>query len=161
DLDESVTAYLPELELETASQIRVRDLLTHTNGIDADLFFPDVKGRDALKAFVQGLGRSCGVLFPPGEHVSYSNGGMLVAGRLLEVVTGTPYNELQERELYRPCGMVGAVTSADSAILGSTAVGHFFDRSGAVRPTDMFTLPDTWASAGSTPIGTVRDLLAF
>src|SRR5689334_2807345 len=65
DLDERVTAYLPELALATpgaAEQIRVRHLLSHTNGIDADLFFPDAKGPGALRVFLEGLGQHCGVL---------------------------------------------------------------------------------------------------
>src|SRR5262249_19579108 len=85
DLDDRVIKYLPEFKLTTpaAAQIRVRNLLTHTNGIDADLFFPDARGRDALKIFLDGLGQYCGALFGPGEYISYSNGGMIVAGRLL------------------------------------------------------------------------------
>ncbi len=46
DLDDRVVSYLPEFRLTTpsaAGQIRVRNLLTHTNGIDADLFFPTRK----------------------------------------------------------------------------------------------------------------------
>ncbi|HUY99415.1 MAG TPA: serine hydrolase domain-containing protein [Thermomicrobiaceae bacterium] len=165
DLDERVVMYLPEFRLTTpgtAEQIRVRNLLTHTNGIDADLFLPDAQGRDALKVFVEELGRSCGALFAPGEYMSYSNGGMIVAGRLLEVVTGTSYHDLLKRELYAPIGMDDSCTSAEEAILRGTAVGHFPDpASGAVRRTDVFKLPDSWAPAGSTPIGPIRDLLAF
>ena len=47
DLDERVVKYLPEFKLTTpsaAEKIRVRNLLSHTNGIDADLFFPDARG---------------------------------------------------------------------------------------------------------------------
>jgi CubicO group peptidase (beta-lactamase class C family) len=165
DLDERVVAYLPEFRLATpaaAEKITVRHLLTHTNGIDADLFFPDAEGRDALKVFLDGLGKHCGVLFAPGEYVSYSNGGMIVAGRLLEVVSGLPYHDLLKREVYATVGMDGASTSAEEAILRSTAVGHFPDpATGEARRTDMFKLPDTWAPAGATPIGTVGDLLAF
>jgi CubicO group peptidase (beta-lactamase class C family) len=165
DLEERVITYVPEFRLTTpgaAEQIRVRHLLTHTNGIDADLFLPDARGREALKVFVDGLGRHCGALFGPGEYISYSNGGMIVAGRLLEVVTGTSYHDLLAREVYGPAGMDDACTSAEEAILRSTAVGHFPDpATNGVRRTDMFMLPDTWAPAGSTPIGTIRDLLAF
>src|SRR5262245_55347559 len=58
--------------------------------------------------------------------------------------------------------MHDACTSAEETILRSTAVGHFPGVvSGAVRRTDMFKLPDSWAPAGSTPVGTIRDLLAF
>ena len=165
DLDERIVTYLPEFRLTTpgaADKIRVRNLLTHTNGIDADLFFVDAKGRGALEAFVGGLGQHCGALFGPGEYVSYSNGGMNVAGRLLEVVTGTSYHDLLKREVYATAGMAGSCTSAEEAILRSTAVGHFpGPATGGVRRTGMFMLPDTWAPAGSTPIGTIGDLLAF
>lgn len=165
DLDERVVRYLPEFRLTrpaAAENIRVRNLLTHTNGIDADLFFADVKGRDALKLFVEGLGRHCGALFGPDEYVSYSNGGMIVAGRLLEVLTGTSYHDLLEREVYAAAGMNDSCTSAEEAILRSTAVGHFPDPATmGARRTGMFMLPESWAPAGSTPIGTIGDLLAF
>jgi CubicO group peptidase (beta-lactamase class C family) len=145
-----------------AERIRVRNLLSHTNGIDADLLLPDARGRGALQIYLDQLGQHCGTLFEPDEYVSYSNGGMIVAGRLLEVVTGTSFHDLLERELFARVGMDNSCTSADKAILRSTAVGHFLDPStGETRRTDMFMLPDTWAPAGSTPIGTIGDLLAF
>ena len=165
DLDERVITYVPEFKLttpEAAEKIRVRHLLTHTNGIDADLFFPDARGHDALSAYVEGLGQSCGVLFGPDEYISYSNGGMIVAGRLLEVVTGTPYHDLLKREVYTPVGMDDSCTSAEEAILRSTAIGHFPDpATKGARRTDMFMLPETWAPVGSSAIGPIRDLLAF
>ncbi|WP_218008935.1 serine hydrolase domain-containing protein [Nocardia jiangxiensis] len=165
DLDTPVVKYLPEFALTipgAADKVLVRHLISHTNGIDADLFFPDAKGRDALKIYVEGLASSCGSLFEPGEQVSYSNGGMIVAGRLLEVVTGIPFPELLEHDLYIPVGMQDSSTSAEQAILRSTAVGHFNDpETMAAKPTAMFTLPDTWGPAGGTPIGTITDLLAF
>jgi CubicO group peptidase (beta-lactamase class C family) len=165
DLDERVVRYLPEFRLTTpaaAEKIRVRHLLTHTNGIDADLLFVDANGSDALKVFLEALGQHCGVLFEPEEYISYSNGGMIVAGRLLEVVTGTSYHDLVKRELYATVGMEDSSTSAEEAILRSTAVGHFPGPAATgARRTDMFKLPDSWAPAGGTPIGTIGDLLAF
>lgn len=165
DLDAPVVRYLPEFALTAsgaAEKILVRHLVSHTNGIDADLFFPDARGRDALRTYVTGLASSCGVLFDPGEQVSYSNGGMIVAGRLLEAVTGLCFPDLLERDVYGPVGMTDSSTSAERAILRSTAIGHFPDpETRAARPTGMFMLPDTWGPAGGTPIGTVADLLAF
>ncbi|MFD1940559.1 serine hydrolase domain-containing protein, partial [Nonomuraea mangrovi] len=128
DLDTPVVKYLPDFALtapDAADKILVRHLISHTNGIDADLYFPDDKGRDALKAYVNGLANSCGTLFEPGEQLSYSNGGMIVAGRLLEVVTGLSFPDLLARDIYAPVGMKDSSTSAEQAILRSTAVGHF------------------------------------
>jgi CubicO group peptidase (beta-lactamase class C family) len=143
---------LPELALTapgTAVKIIVRHLISHTNGIDAELFFPDAKGRDALKTYVEGLASSCGTLFESGEQLSFSNGGMIVAGRLLEVVTGMPFPDLLERDIYAPVGMKGSSTSAEQAILRSTAVGHFLDlNTMTAKPTGMFMLPDTWGPVG-------------
>ncbi|WP_198169400.1 serine hydrolase domain-containing protein [Herbidospora daliensis] len=165
DLDAPVVTYLPGFALTepgAADKILVRHLISHTNGIDADLYFPDARGRHALETYVDGLASSCGTLFAPGEQLSYSNGGMIVAGRLLEVVTGRSFNDLLERDVYAAVGMTDSGTSAEQAILRSTAVGHFPDpQTMAATPTTMFTLPDTWGPAGGTPIGTIADLLAF
>jgi hypothetical protein len=58
--------------------------------------------------------------------------------------------------------MVDSCTSPEQAILRRTAVGHFFHPdTGELRPTEMFMLPETWSACGSTPIGTIADLLAF
>jgi CubicO group peptidase (beta-lactamase class C family) len=165
EIDERVTKYLPELELAPPAkvdEIRVRNLLNHTNGIDGDFLWPDrVKGRDALKDMI-GEMRHCSTLFDPGEYISYSNCGMLVAGRLLEVLTGETYHDLLERDIYGPVGMADSSTSPERAILRRTAVGHFFDpKAGKLRRTDMFMLPETWSACGATPIVTIADLLAF
>ncbi|GAA3304705.1 beta-lactamase family protein [Dactylosporangium vinaceum] len=149
DLDRPVVDYLPEFRLAepgAAEKILVRHLVTHTSGIDADLYFP-------REHYLEGLAEQCGTLFEPGQYVSYSNGGMNVAGRLLEAVTGVAYLELLRRDVYEPLGLRGAGDT--------TAIGHFPGADGAARPTTMFKLPDTWAAAGASAIGTVGDLLTL
>jgi CubicO group peptidase (beta-lactamase class C family) len=165
DLDEPVTTYLPEFKLAAPSKadnVCARNLLNHTNGIDADLLFVDSRGADALKIFLKELAQYCGTLFKANEYISYSNGGMIVAGRLLEVITGKSYHNLLKSSLYETIGMRDSSTSAEEAILRSTSVGHFFDPAiNGPRRTDMFMLPESWAPAGGTPIGTIHDLLAL
>lgn len=163
DLDAPVVRYLSDFTLTTpgaAEKICVRHLLSHSSGIDADLYFPDADGPSALDVYLDGLGSQCGALFGAGEYVSYSNGGMIVAGRLLEAVTGVPYPTLLARDLYGRAGMTDSSVSAKEAILRSTAIGHFPSASGP-RPTEMFMLPDTWGPAGATPIGTIQDLITL
>ncbi|WP_279581767.1 serine hydrolase domain-containing protein [Fodinicola feengrottensis] len=165
DLDGAVTAYLPDLTLQTPGHVdtlRVRHLLNHTHGIDGTGLMPSaVRGRDAVKSYVDALA-GCGTLFPVEQFVSYSNPGFSIAGRILEVVTGIPFTELLERELYEPVGMADSATSAEQAIMRRTAVGHTLDRrTGTIRPVDLFALPPSGAAAGSTAVVTIADLLAF
>src|SRR5215467_16035320 len=87
---------------------------------------------------------------------------MMRSAQLLPLMTGTSYHDLLKGEVYATVGMDDSCTSAEEAILRSTAVGHFPDpATKGARRTDMFMLPETWAPAGSTPIGPIRDLLAF
>ena len=92
------------------------------------------------------------MLFDPGRYVSYSNGGMIVAGRLLEVVTGTAYADLLEREVFATVGMDDSCTSAEKAILRSTAVGHFLDPQRPPRtPDGHVQAPGLLGTGGSYP----------
>src|SRR5256885_16283581 len=87
---------------------------------------------------------------------------MMVAGRLLKLVTGRSYHDLLKREVYASVGRDASCPSAEEAILRSTAIGHFPDpATKGARRTDLFMLPETWAPVGSSAIVPIRDLLAF
>jgi CubicO group peptidase (beta-lactamase class C family) len=166
DLDDRVSRHLPELRLLTAGhaqRLRIRNLLNHTNGIDADTLLPEhvQEGRHVLADYVERLA-GCGTLFDVGEWVSYSNPGFVIAGRLLEVVSGQTFGALLAREVFAPAGMVHCSTLPRRALQGPSATGHH--RSGpriAATPVSRWTLPGSGAPAGTTASGTVADLVRF
>ena len=43
--------------------------------------------------------------FEPGSQYQYSNAGINTAGRIIEVVSGMPYEEFLDRRLFEPLGM--------------------------------------------------------
>jgi len=45
------------------------------------------------------------VTFEPGSKYDYSNAGINTAGRIIEVVSGMPYEEFLEKRLFKPLGM--------------------------------------------------------
>ena len=163
-LADPVTKHLPELRLadpSAADLLTVEMLLNHTNGIDADSLFPGgEQGPNAVASYLDAVA-GCGLLFRPGTGMTYSNPGFAIAGRIIEKLAGAPFNTVLETELYQPLGMLGAITSAEAAMLRNTAVGTFADDSGGFRQTGMFMLPPAAAAAGTTPIVTTADLLAF
>ena len=164
DLDASVTDYLPDFRLATdglAKQITVRMLLNHSNGIDADTLTLDgIRGRDAARSHEKWLAR-VGTVFEPGSFVHYSNPGFVLAGRVVEEVTGLPFETAIAEEVFGPCGMADATAVQTEAFLRRTAVGARGNPDGSLRATSLFTLPESIGPAGGTPICTVADMIAF
>jgi CubicO group peptidase (beta-lactamase class C family) len=106
DLDEPVVTYLPTFKLKDpgAEQITVRHLLTHTNGIEGDYFRDFGRGEDAVEKYVNSL-RTIGLAHPTGAFWSYSNAGFVVAGRLVEVLTGMTWDDAMRTKIFEPAGL--------------------------------------------------------
>lgn len=98
----------------------VRDILTHTSGIgygphNRDLVLEDLGWRadHDLASLAQSFG-DWPLRFQPGTQWLYSH-GMDVAARLVEIMSGLPYDEYLRREIFEPLGMedTGFVVSPD------------------------------------------------
>jgi len=165
NLDDLVVDRLPELRLgdeATVEALRVHNLVNHSSGIDASDFAPDLgRNADATARYVAALA-DVGQLYPLGRHISYCNPAFVIAGRLMEVISGASFDSLIRREIFSPAGMERSCTSGDEAILHRTAVGHIVDPATNVpRATRRFMLPYSLGAAGSTVITTIADLLRF
>jgi D-alanyl-D-alanine carboxypeptidase len=108
ELDAAVNAYLPELAI--ARGVTVRQLLGHTSGIP-DLLAPM---RDRLNAEPSRVWQPAEVLallgpatFAPGTSWGYSNTNYLIAGMLVERVTGHPFGDELERRITGPLKLLG------------------------------------------------------
>jgi len=85
--------------------ILVRNLLSHTSGLP--LFSPVEKPTLdllPLSEAVPSYARTV-LMFEPGTKYSYSNAGINTAGRIIEVVSGMPYEKFMEERLFKPLGM--------------------------------------------------------
>ena len=107
-LDAPVTDYLPELTL--AEGVTVEQLLSHTSGI-ADLL---ASMRDRLNAQPSRVWTPAEVLalvgpprFEPGTDWGYSNTNYVIAGVLVERVTGNTFAEELERRITGPLELTG------------------------------------------------------
>ena len=116
-LDAAVTDYLPELTL--ARGVTVEQLLSHTSGI-ADLLAPM---RDRLNAEPSRTWQPAEVLaligpsrFAPGTAWSYSNTNYVIAGMLVERVTGNPFADELARRVTGPLKLQGTGFSPAAGI---------------------------------------------
>ena len=166
ELDAPVREYLPDFrtaELETAKTITIRQLLCHTSGLDGDFFTDTGIGDDRLARYID----RCALLphlFPPGSSFSYSNSAYMVAGRVVERVTGMPFDAALRHYVFQPLGLKDSVIDFREMPGRSLASGHTADpeNPGESRRFDtLFTLPASGSPAGATTMMSAADLIAF
>ncbi|MDT7572842.1 MAG: hypothetical protein QOE05_3016 [Actinomycetota bacterium] len=162
DLDAPVATLLPELSLgaqELQEGLTTRHLLTHTSGLDGDVFDDTGRGDDCLQRYVELLS-SVGTCHPLGARFSYCNSGFVLAGRLLEHLHGAVWDEVLRSELLDPLGASATVTLPEEALLFRTAVSHVQTPDGALTPSPVWTYARALGPAGLI-CATAGDLLEF
>jgi CubicO group peptidase (beta-lactamase class C family) len=102
----------PSFELVAAQrEITIKDLLTHVSGLGSgpmsNATIEPIARRDGetLADYIPRLG-STALEFQPGTRWAYSPGaGFETLGRVLEIVSGMPLDELFARRIFEPLGM--------------------------------------------------------
>ncbi|MHB0876731.1 MAG: serine hydrolase domain-containing protein [Anaerolineae bacterium] len=165
DLDAPVRTYLPSLRLadaDVAARVTMRHLLTHTAGWEGDYFDDFGNGDDALARMVEQLARLPQIV-PLGRYWSYNNAGFYLAGRVVEVVVGKPYEDLAKEMVLAPLGMSMSFFFPGDCITHRVACGHeaIFEQTEAppvvVRP---WAAPRCAAPMGGL-VSTLRDQLRY
>ena len=157
-LDEPVRTYLPNLRLAdeaVARAVTMRHLLNHTGGWVGDYFASISPGDDALAQMVARLDH-LEQLTPLGEVWSYNNAGFYLAGRVIEVIAGAPFEAALRELVLEPLDLQRSFFFADEVLTYRFAVGH--DRTGAVSRAWSIGRP---AAAAGGLIASVRDLLGY
>lgn len=126
DLDTPVAEYLPDFATAdpgSSGTVTVRQLLSHTSGIDGDVFDEFGRGDDCVARYVEGM-KGLAHTNPVGSFFSYCNSGYVLLGRLLEHFRQAGWDDVLTKHLLAPIGAPDTVTLADQAILRRAAVGH-------------------------------------
>lgn len=162
DLDRPVADVLPEFavaDADVTKQVTMRHLLAHTSGIDGDIFTDTGRGDDCLERYVAAL-PDVAQNHPIGATWSYCNAGFVVAGRVVERVTGTTWDAALAERLVAPLGLTRTVTLPEQALLHRTAVGHVAPEGEAPQPAATWGIHRALGPAGLIT-ASVRDLLEF
>ncbi|RLT43084.1 MAG: class A beta-lactamase-related serine hydrolase [Chloroflexi bacterium] len=167
ELDAPIRGYLPELRLadeSVAQRVTLRHCFTHTGGWLGDYFDDTGDGDDALARYVARMA-DLPQLTPLGEIWSYNNAGFGLAGRVIEAVTGQPYEQVARQLVLQPLGMEMSFFGAADAISHRCAVGHeIMDAEDAQKARAKVARP--WALARNTNcvgglISSVKDQLRY
>jgi dipeptidyl aminopeptidase/acylaminoacyl peptidase len=160
DLDAPVVNVLPELSLgdaDVTKTVTMRHLLSHTSGIDGDVFTDTGRGDDCLEKYVAQLDEAA-QNHPLGATWSYCNSGFSLVGRVIEKLTGGTWDAAIQQRLVAPLGLTHTGTLPEEALLHRAAVGHVGDPPS--RAPSAWGLPRSVGPAGLIS-QTVRDVLGF
>jgi CubicO group peptidase (beta-lactamase class C family) len=107
-VDDPVEKYLPEFKsLRTAdgkpARVMIRHVLTHTSGM-REISPDEARGVKDLAGLIP-LYVAKPVQLEPGTKWVYCQSGINTAARVVEVVSGAPFDEFVERRLFGPLGM--------------------------------------------------------
>ena len=161
DLDAPVRRYLPEFAVADATvggSVTVRDLFTHTAGWFGEYLAPTGKGDDAIAKAVASMA-TLEQVAPVGTF-SYNNVSLIVAGRVIEVVSGRAYRDAVRELLFEPLEMDHSAFDAADVLYERVAAGHTVRDGKAVRVRNRLS-----DSSSGDPVGgvrsTVNDLLRY
>jgi CubicO group peptidase (beta-lactamase class C family) len=156
-LDDKVARYLPNLT--RASEITIRQLLSHTSG------YQDYYPLDYVAPFMRKPVTANDILerwarkpldFDPGTRWQYSNTNYVAAGRIIEQVTDKPLMTFLQARIFGPLGMETAMDLTQFSLRPSDPAGYTRFALGPLRPV----APEGrgWLFAAGELAMTARDL---
>lgn len=127
-LSAPVQRYLPEFQGPDKDKIKVSHLLSHVSGLPDQLPENNELRRShaPLSEFVK-CTMQTPLIHEPGAQFSYQSMGTLLAGEIVERISGRPLRDFMAREIFEPLGMkrtflgLGPLTIDETAIVQQAA----------------------------------------
>jgi CubicO group peptidase (beta-lactamase class C family) len=162
DLHADVNDYLSNFQIPEAfsGPITLEHLLTHTAGFEdgpAGMMRARPEDLEPLGTF---LGRRVPArIYPPGSVTAYSNYATALAGYIVEEVSGLPFEQYDEENIFGPLGMDRTTfrQPVPAALADDLATGYLYVDGGfQPQPFEVYQI----VPAGSTS-GTATDMARF
>lgn len=154
-----ISKYVPDLPA-VWQPITLHQLLTHTSGIpnytegppsESALNHNSVTPRQTLD-----LVASKPLDFAPGTKLHYSNTGYTLLGMVIEKVSGIPYADFLQKNIFTPLGMANSGYDTAAKILPQRASGYMRDGKGHITNSDFIDMNGPFAAGGI--YSTVEDM---
>jgi CubicO group peptidase (beta-lactamase class C family) len=152
NLDADVNTYLKEFQVPATfpQPITLKHLLSHTPGFEERSTGMAAREPAGLEPLGQWLAAHMPArVRPPGELTSYSNYGTSLAGYIVEVVSGVPFEQYIEVNIFKPLGMVNSTfrQPLPESLAPDMSTGYTY-KNGAFKE-EKFELLNGMAPAGA------------
>ncbi len=102
DLNRTVSSYLPGFNAPEKAQITIRQLLTHSSGLEAGAnIYATARGREQYLYQINARPLD----YTPGTNMIYSDWNMIVLQLVMEKITGKTLDVLATEKIFKPLGM--------------------------------------------------------
>jgi D-alanyl-D-alanine carboxypeptidase len=163
-LDARVSQYLRSAP--HASQITVRELLDQTSGLadyleDKPLLTSIMSGTVGPRSIASMVALVDGkpLHFKPGTKYEYSNTNYALAGLIVAKVSGTPYGQYLQRNIFRPQHLTRTQYLSYSVPSGNDVTRGYDFRKGAFVQLPRFSMD--WGNAAGSIASDVSDLIRW
>ena len=147
-LDDAVTKFFPDIPFPG---VTVRHLLTHTGGLpDYEEWITKtataektIPGNDIIIRFLKESGEKAA--FAPGEKWAYCNTGYCVLAQIVETVSGVPFEDFLEQNIFIPAGMTATKIyhrRKDGLAIPNLALGMVLENGRYLLPDDSVSQND-------------------
>jgi CubicO group peptidase (beta-lactamase class C family) len=126
-IDDPVSKYIPELaNLKTPdgkiATVTLKHMLTHTSGM-AEATFEESKAAKTLADLITHFAAKP-LAFEPGTRWQYCQSGINTLGRIVEIVSGMPFQDFLAKRLFEPLGMKDTTFYPSADQLARTAKSY-------------------------------------
>jgi CubicO group peptidase (beta-lactamase class C family) len=161
DLGRTVGSYLPEFNTPEKAHITVRQLLTHSSGLEAGAsIYRTARGREQ---YIQQISARP-LEYTPGTNMIYSDWNMIVLQLVMERITGKPLDVLTTEKIFKPLGMTDTQFQPSIALRSRIAPTQVDDGRGGLLWGTVHD-QNAWAIGGVAGhaglFSTARDLALF
>ncbi len=133
-MDDAVGKYVPGLT--RGDEVTIRQILSHTSGYQdywpEDYVMTTMLQPETAQQIIDTWGKKP-LDFEPGTQWQYSNTNFVIAGRIVEQVTGEPYMEFLTQRIFRPLGMQSVWNSDEVKLTQVDATPYYRHALGPLR----------------------------
>jgi CubicO group peptidase (beta-lactamase class C family) len=161
DLGRTVGSYLPEFNTPEKGSITVRQLLTHSSGLEAGAnIYRTARGREQYLQQISARPLE----YTPGSNMIYSDWNMIVLQLVMERITGKTLDVLATEKIFRPLGMTDTQFQPSISLRSRIAPTQVDDGRGGLLWGSVHD-ENAWAIGGVAGhaglFSTARDLALF
>lgn len=171
DLNKTVKTYLPVYAGEAGERVTIHQLLNHTAGmanIDRNLTSAESAIRNGIPHLQTPMTTddllrkyaSDKLVNEPGKVFDYNNADYIVLGKIIERVSGKPYEEFLRENILQPLNMRHSGMLDQQRILDDLADNYFYRDDVKRLANDLPVYIENWYAAGAM-YSTAGDVLKF